>query len=125
MERQRDGLIPTGEVIADLGGPVKAIREASPQARHHFTRTDQVDQLVSAREADPDLGFMARMMVLCSLPRTNPGNRHQYKRVNGPYRLILSADGRVQASLRSIFRACTAGLGVAPKRCGPKAVSSF
>ena len=38
-------------------------------------------------EADPDLGFMARMMVLCSLPRTNPGNRHQYKRVNGPYRL--------------------------------------
>ena len=26
----------------------------------------------------------------CSLPRTNPGNQHQYKRVNGPYSLILS-----------------------------------
>ena len=52
-----------------------AIRDASPQARHHFTRFDQVNQLVGASEADPDLGFMARLMALCSLPRTNPGNR--------------------------------------------------
>ena len=65
----------------------------TPQARHHFTRFDQVDQLVRAREADADLGFMARMMALCSLPRTNPGNRTQYKRVNGPYTLIMSATG--------------------------------
>ena len=50
-----------------------------------------MNQLVGASEADPDLGFMARMMVLCSLPRTNPGNRHQYKRVNGPYRLYMQA----------------------------------
>ena len=61
-------LVPVAEVIADLDGPVKAIREASPQARHHFTQADQVHQLVEAREADPDLGFMARMMALCSLP---------------------------------------------------------
>ena len=33
----------------------------------------------TASEADPDLGFMGRMMVLCSLPRTNPGNQIQYK----------------------------------------------
>ena len=32
-------------------------------------------------------------MALCSLPRTNPGNRHQYKRVNGPYKLIMSVTG--------------------------------
>ena len=38
-------------------------------------------------------GFMARLLALCSLPRTNPGNRHQYKRVNGPYKLILIAGG--------------------------------
>ena len=38
-----------------------------------------------------DLGFMARMMALCSLPRTNPGNRHQYKRQNGPYTLYMFA----------------------------------
>ena len=50
-----------------------AIRDATPQAMHHFTLSDQVNALVGASEADPDLGFMARMMALCSLPRTNPG----------------------------------------------------
>ena len=55
-------------------------------AQRHFTRADQVNQLVTASEADPDLGFIARMMALCSLPRTNPGDRLQYKRVNGPYK---------------------------------------
>ena len=93
MQRQRGELVPVGEVIADLDGPVKAIREASPQARHHFTRADQVNQLVGASEADPDRGFMARMMALCSLPRTNPGNRFRYVRRNGPYKLIMSATG--------------------------------
>ena len=65
----------------------------SPQSFHHFTRARQVDHLVTAREAEPDLGFMARMLALCSLPRTNPGRRQQYKRVNGPFTLIMSATG--------------------------------
>ena len=34
---------------------------------------------------------MARMMALCSLPRTNPGARLQYKRQNGPYTLGMTA----------------------------------
>ena len=93
MQRQRGSLVPVAEVVSGLDGPVKAIREATPQARHHFTRFDQVDQLVRANEADPDRSFMARMMALCSLPRTNPGNRTQYKRVNGPYKLIMSVTG--------------------------------
>ena len=50
-----------------------------------------MNQLVSASEADPDLGFMARTIALCSLPRTNPGNRLQYKRVNGPFTLGMIA----------------------------------
>ena len=91
MQRKRGELVPIGEVIADLPGPVKAIREASPQALHHFTQADQVNQLVGASEADPDLGFMARLLALCALPRTNPGNRLLYKRVNGPYRLYMQA----------------------------------
>ena len=74
-----------------VGGPVKAIREASPQARRGFTRSDQVNQLVSASEANPERGFMARMMALCSLPRTNPGNRLRYVRRNGPYKLGMTA----------------------------------
>ena len=91
MARKRDGLVPIEEAISHLDGPVKKLRDATPQAVHHFTRFDQVNQLVEAGEADPDMGFMARMMALCSLPRTNPGNRLQYKRVNGPYTLGMSA----------------------------------
>ena len=91
--QRKDGLVPIGEALGDLGGPVKAIREASPQAVHHFTQADQVDQLVEASEADPDLGFMARLMALCSLPRTNPRNRKEYVRRNGPYTLVMSAGG--------------------------------
>ena len=93
MQRQRGELVPSGEVIADLPGPVKAIRDASPQALHHFTQADQVNQLVKASETDPDLGFMARLLALCSLPRTNPGNRKEYVRRNGPYTLVMSAGG--------------------------------
>ena len=85
MQPKQGGLVPIGEALADLPGPVQAIRKTPPPARHHFTVADQVNQLVSASEADPDLGFMARTMALCSLPRSNPGNRKEYKRVNGPY----------------------------------------
>ena len=80
---RKQGLAPIGDAFSGMGGPMKAIRDASPQALHHFTLADQVNQLVEAREADPDLGFMARMMALCSLPRTNPGNRIRYTRQNG------------------------------------------
>ena len=50
MKRKQDGLVPIGEVFGDLGGPVKEIREATPQAVHHFTQADQVNQLVQASE---------------------------------------------------------------------------
>ena len=91
MERNRDGLVPIAETLADLPGPVQAIRKTPPPARRGFTVADQVNQLVSASEADPDMGFMARLMALCSLPRTNPGDRLQYKRTNGPYKLGMTA----------------------------------
>ena len=87
MERKQDGLVLIGKGLPSLDGPVKAIRNASLQARHHFTQADQVNQLVWASEVDADIGFMARLLALCSLPRTNPGNRKEYKRVNSPYTL--------------------------------------
>ena len=93
MHRNRDGLVPIGDALSGMGGPVKALREATPQALHHFTQADQVNQLVGASEADPDLGFMVRLMALCSLPRSNPGNRKEYKRANGPYTLYMTAGG--------------------------------
>ena len=104
MARQNaGGLVPIGEVIADLPGPVQALRR-DPPAQHSFTLADQVHQLVSASEADPERGFMARMMALCSLPRSNPGNRHQYKRVNGPYKLILSRMGEYKLPFGNLPR---------------------
>ena len=90
MAREPDGLVPIGEAISHLGGPVKELRDASPQSLHHFTQVDQVNQLVSASEADPERGFMARLLTLCSLPRTNPGNCKEYKRVNGPFTLYMN-----------------------------------
>ena len=93
MQRQRGELVPIGDALSGMGGPVAAIRDATPQALHHFTRFDQVNQLVSASEADPERGFMARLLALCSLPRTNPGTRKEYKRVNGPFTLYMTAIG--------------------------------
>ena len=90
MARQRGELVPVAEALADLPGPVQALI-ASRSTQHHFTLADQVNQLVTSSETTPDLGFMARLLVLCSLPRTNPGNRHQYKRQNGPYTLYMFA----------------------------------
>ena len=46
MQSKRDELVPVEEVVSDLDGPVAAIRDASPQALHHYTQADQVDQLV-------------------------------------------------------------------------------
>ena len=108
-------MIPVGEALADLPGAAQALKP-SPQARHHFTRFDQVNQLVGVSEADADLGFMARLMALCSLPRTNPGNRHQYKRVNGPYKLVMIAGadnklpyGNLPRLLLAWARSCNVG----------------
>ena len=79
MARQRNGLTSIGGALSELDGPT--------QARRGFTVANQVNLLVGASEADPDRGFMARTMALCSLPRTNPGNRKEYVRRNGPYTL--------------------------------------
>ena len=104
MQRKHGELVSVAETLAALPGPVQAIHSASPQARHHFTQADQVNQLVSASEADPDLGFMARMLALCSLPRTNPGNRSKYVRRNGPFTLVMIAGGLHQLPFGNLPR---------------------
>ena len=57
------------------------IREATPQSLHHFTRFDQVNQLVGASEADPDLGFMARVIAFYSLAASSVERRRVSSRV--------------------------------------------
>ena len=44
MQRQRGELVPIGDGLSGMGGPVKVLCEASPQALHHFTQLDQLWQ---------------------------------------------------------------------------------
>ena len=56
-----------------------------------ITLPEQLDWLDQAREAEADLGFLGRMLALCSLPRTDQGKRSQFVRINGPFSLAMSA----------------------------------
>ena len=92
--RPVSGFVPLGDLAGAVelpDGRVLSPGAATSQARHHFTTLRQVDQLIEASEADADLGFMARLLALCSLPRTNPKTRLQYVRRNGPYTLTMTA----------------------------------
>ena len=92
MERKQDGFVPLGDVHVGVELPDgRALTPAAPQARRHFTSLNQINQLVGVSEADADLGFMGRLLALCSLPRTNPGDRKEYVRRNGPYKLGMVA----------------------------------
>ena len=119
MQRQHGELVPIGKVVSGLDDVlVPAIRDDSPQARRSFTLADQVDQLVSASEATPDRGFLGRTMALCSLPRSNPGDRHQYTRANGPYKLIMSTTGTYKLPFGNLPRLILAWLCTEVVRTG-------
>ena len=114
MQRQRGELVPIGEVVADLDGPVQAIREATPQAQRAFTRFDQVNQLVEANEADADLGFIARLMALCT-------------RTGSAGRLFIWREIRVRTSISwTTMRRASSNDQFAPSRgISPIAITSF
>ena len=103
-------------------GHIQALRATPRPAQRHFTLADQVNRLVGASEAPADLGFMARTMALCSLPRSNPGNRHQYKRVNGPYKLILSRTGEYKLPHGSNPRLILAWISTEAVRTGSREI---
>ena len=84
------GFVPVGD-LTQFAAAATPPRATTSQARHHFTTLRQVDQLIEASEADSDLGFMARLLALCSLPRTNPGDQKEFERRNGPFTLGMVA----------------------------------
>ena len=65
----------------------------TPQAVFHWNRDDQDLALADVAGKNPDTGFMMRLLAVCTLPRTNPGDRFQYVRTNGPWCLTLSRTG--------------------------------
>ena len=83
-------------------------------------RIDQVDKLVAAREGVPDRGFMIRLLALCSLPRTDPGLRTYYKRINGPYRLFMNAGTDNKLPYGSIPRLLLAWVATEAVRTGKR-----
>ena len=57
--RPVSGFVPLSDVAGAVELPGgRALTPAAPQARHHFTSLDQINQLIGASEADADLGFM-------------------------------------------------------------------
>lgn len=90
MSDEDNGPRHIGDVLSDLPTPTGQ----TPQGRHHYTRAKQTEALISLGfDPSPDMGFMTRLLTLCSLPRTDPGTRLQYKRENGPYKLMMLAGG--------------------------------
>ena len=90
---------PSGLLVAPLpgsgpGGP-PARREAAPPAPRagRWTRDDQIGSLIRVADSRPDLGFMVRLLALCTLPRTDPGTLTHYVRRNGRYALVVIAGG--------------------------------
>ena len=102
--RPVSGFVPIGELAGTLPNVVPRGREISGQTRHHFTTLRQVNQLIEAGEDEPDLGFMARLLALCCLPRSNPGSQIRYIRHNGPYTLAMTAGANTRLPFGNIPR---------------------
>ena len=111
-DEHRSGFVHVGDLALDLPGvQVPARRRA-----RHFTQLDQVTQLVAVRDADPDIGFMARLLALCSLPRSNPGKKLQYERVNG-----LSVSNSLSGRHWELkLHPCSVAPAEGPEKCGPR-----
>ena len=92
MQRQRHGLVPIASALVDLPGPIQAIRKTPSPARRglHRSRSGEPACRGPAKRT-PIWASWRETMALCSLPRTNPGNRLLYKRVNGPFTLYMQA----------------------------------
>ena len=95
MQRQRGELVPIGEVVGGSGRPGEGDprRLATTHAAGLHRGRSSEPACLGQRSGDPARGFMARMMALCSLPRTNPRDRLRYVRRNGPYTLVMNAGG--------------------------------
>ena len=79
------GLVPIGELLPGFEVLKPALQEIAQtkaptvQGRFHYSSFKQFEALHQiAEEQRPDMGFMTRQLTLCSLPRTNPGDRLQY-----------------------------------------------
>ena len=97
-----------------LPGPVQALIPSRSATPFHPGRSGG-PACYGQRRRTPDLGFMARLLALCSLPRSNPG-RLQYAR-QWAVHALHDGERRQQATLRQPL---DPGLGVHRSRADPK-----
>ena len=101
-EARRDTPRPSGVLAAPLpesgpGGPPARPEAAPPAPRAgHWTRDEQIGSLIRVADRQPDVGFMVRLLALCTLPRTDPGTLTHYVRRNDRYALVVIAGGPEQ-----------------------------
>lgn len=77
--------------VAKIGGLLaanKAIKRAASLTPQVLKFLDVVEEIRNAPD-DADLAFMARQLVQCTLPHTDPGNVPAWQRENGNTALVL------------------------------------
>ena len=77
---------PSGVLAAPLpesgpGGPPARPEAAPPAPRAgHWTRDEQIGSLIRVADRQPDVGFMVRLLALCTLPRRRRRVRGRLRR---------------------------------------------
>ena len=105
------------EACQDMNDKSKpSLSPVTLQARRHLHTLRSSGPAYRGQRSGPGNGFITRLMALCSMPRTNPGDRLQYKRVNGPYTLIMYSSGQYKLPFGNFPGCCLPGF--APKRSG-------
>ena len=122
MQRQHGELVPIGDALSELGGPVKSIRETTPQARHHFTRADQVNQLVSASEADPERGFVGRDDGTLLIAPHQPRQPDSVQARQRPFHALHEHYGRQQTPYGNLPRLLMAWLSTEAVKTGSRVI---
>ena len=126
MQRQRGGLVPLGEVIADLPGPVQALRDASPQAQRSLYPGRPGKPACQRPRSGRRSRFHGRAQwrsAACRAP--TPATGLQYKRVNGPFKLIMTATGDHKLPFGNLPRLLLAWVCTEAVRTGSREIVSW
>lgn len=87
-------LTPLSAILPGIAEAVKLAqppKSVTPQSRHHHTVSKQIEELLTIPQGSPEMGFMTRLLTLCSLPRTDPKDLKEYVRRTGPYMFGMTA----------------------------------
>ncbi|HTF71410.1 MAG TPA: replication protein RepA [Edaphobacter sp.] len=55
----------------------------------HYTQQGQLVRLFDIRNQSQDIGFIARLLTLATMPHSNPGDAENYTRINGDYKFVM------------------------------------